>query len=959
MPRGRNLSKTGFLLICISLLISLVYDPKNALGQEERVPPVAGAPDTAEEAAEAPQEPLPADPLQRGQILLRQGRLDEAERAFREVIQRSPERPEGHFFLGSVLLEKREFAAAIASFRKVLAIQPGHLFSQHYIGVARLREGKVDEAIKIFEGTLALQPAFYPAHLELGRIFERRGEIEEAVRSYQAVIQYGADVPQAEAAVQQARSRLEQTGDTPEKARQAQELFVTAQRHFDEGNIVAADAAYREILKLIPRNVPARFKLAQISLEKGNMFLAIQLLDSASRIDPEAWQVYLLLGQLYETSGRWNEAALSYFVVTRLVAEGPVHEEARIRIGSLRELLRERDLAERIRTDQPLREAREKFEEGLASLQKGDLEGAIRQITAAIEMNETNPFYFFNLGVAYLTGNQLVEATLAMQKAIELKEDYGPAHFFLGQIYTASGDAARDQGDLQSATGEYRKALAEFEQTRAMGADTWIIDEISQRIPPLNEQIGKFQQVLGYSAVGRVLIAQQQYDLALEMYEHAAELVPEDPVAYTQMGSVYERRGEPDKARQIYERAAEIIKQSPIPYLNLGQLYENEGRLTDATQAYEAARERAPGIAEPHVRLGQVYFLQERFEDSKTAYQKALEISPELSEPYLFLGQVYEGEDDNQARLDRLHPFSGSWSHTVFSYNNNFNASGANAVEEVSTTFFLSLNYVLFSTRSLHDMIPLPLNVPVNVNSGVTTFLRSGRLVNRDGASLSLDTAFLKQFDASASYAFNFSLTDESPISLSHSFSFLLGRAGEIPTRVATSLSYDMLQSLINANNDRVTLGTQLSFSQSIPAYGQLTLTYGFSADNTIRLDQSGQNHSFSFGYSSPLFGNFRVNAGIDYSFTNFDTPRLVSAGGGAQVIQTEERTDTTSFRLGGTYTLQNGLILAANYRHMINQSNLNIPRPPVDATQEELEQVRPTDNFSRDTISLTITKSF
>jgi tetratricopeptide (TPR) repeat protein len=914
---------------------------------------------------------------------LARGDLEGAQQAFLEASRKTPERPEPHYFLGVIHLEKGEPEKAIQEFDRVLKILPDHLLSYFNIALAYLRLGKQEEAEAAFQKAIQIQPAFYPAHLELGLLYESLGRVEEAILAFQSVIRYGGDAPQAQEAVKKARERLDQTGETPDIARQAGELFKRGQEFFKNNRLKEAEADFQGILKIIPKSAPARYFLAQTILEKGDIFRATRLLEEAVKFELNAWQIYYLLGQLYQTQGRWSDATVVYAVVARILKEGPVYEDARRRLAILKAVIEEEQLREAIRKDLPLAEARTRFQQGIAAFQQEDLERAVTLIKEAVALDSTNPFYHYNLGIAYFAQTKLVEAARSIQKAIELRQDYGPAHFFLGQIYMASGDAARDAGDLVGATQEYRKALEGLERTLQLGAEQWQVEEARERLQAVHEEVGKIQEAHGHTILGTALAERKEQEGALREYRLASDLVPKDPFSRISMGVIYEEMGEIEKAIQIYEEAASASPLNPAPYINLGQLFEKEKRVEEAEKAYKTAMERSPRMVEPVTRLGTLYFEQDRMEEAQTQYQKAITLDPKQPEPHFYLGQIYERQNKEKEavqayqaaqalippqldtsryirdRLRALDRFSARWSHSFFNYDNNANASSTNPRAEISSSFSLGFNYILFRRTRLHPVLPLPLSIPLDISTGTSTFLRTSRLTNRETASLSIQTVLGTAYDMGLSYSFNFSQTDERPTALNQSWSFAIARTGQIPGQVSVAVSYSSLASLVNSANNRSTQGIGVTTSQSLGGYGSMNFGYSYTTIKAQRLDQSGKNHDFTFGYSSPLFGKLRISTGLDYSTTTFDVPRVLPGRGGASIVQSIEKNNTLAFRIGGSYPLGSGVTLSFTYRRLENSSNLDIPRPPVDITQQELELVESTDSYQKDVFGLSVSKSF
>ena len=84
---------------------------------------------------------LPATHNNLGALAYRLGRIDEAERSYREALRLNPNYGEAHRNLGLVLLSRRDFAAAAAEFSTALQLNPASTEAQRDLAQAYLGLG--------------------------------------------------------------------------------------------------------------------------------------------------------------------------------------------------------------------------------------------------------------------------------------------------------------------------------------------------------------------------------------------------------------------------------------------------------------------------------------------------------------------------------------------------------------------------------------------------------------------------------------------------------------------------------------------------------------------------------------------------------------------------------------------------------------------------------------------------
>ncbi|MCI0528926.1 MAG: tetratricopeptide repeat protein, partial [Nitrospira sp.] len=862
-------------------------------------------------------------------MLLSRGDLDGATQAFEEVLKKSSMHPEANFYLGQILLRKNEQEAAIEHFKKVLTRMPDHLLSHYNIALAYRAMGRTEEAMTWFKRVIQIEPRYYPAHFDLGDLYERQEQVEDAVRSFQKVVELVEQIPEAQEFTKQTQARLVQLGGDPSVARQVLESYKKAQNALKERNYEVASIELKNILdRLVPQHVAARYLLAQIHLRQGQVLEAMKRLEEAVKIDLVAWRIYITLAQVYSGQGLYEEAILAYTAAATILKQGPIYEDIRREVISLREVTVERERLEQSRKDRPLREARNLFEKGITLLKDGKPEEAITQIKLAIEKNPDNSYFHYNLGIAYFNQQNFILATQALLKAINLNDKFGLAHFFLGLVYNASGDAGRNQGDLVGATQEYYKSVQELNRALELGVEEWAVDEARSRLSKFEKVIADFQEALGHAVLATALLERKDYDGAINEFRIAASLVPQDPASRISIGQIYETLGRDEEAIAVYQEAATASPQSPHPLVYLGEYYEKKKELEKAREAYQTAIERSPRAAQPLIRMGTLLYDQKETEKARENFEKAIKLDPRQVEAHFYMAQILEkegqdamamveyqqvvqflpeGEASRQfalQRLESLRPLVGSWSHAFMQYDNNGNNSEDQPKATISNNFSMSINYRLLRLSRIHWLLPIPLLVPLDFQSNITTLIYTENIFNTETLSLSLQSNFIENYSLIGRYRFSFNYNDIfGPYNVIHGIVVTGNRSGKIPSRTILTTDFTSIDSLVTSQNDRVSYNYGLTLAQT-PSFGkygnasfaytfsnrdyinlkQLTRTHALEIDyfkapygsarftytflenqTTIRLEESGIDHRFSLGYSNTFFRKLGFTTGLDY----------------------------------------------------------------------------------------------
>jgi len=254
-----------------------------------------------------PFEPVGSFPLvERGLVLASQGRLDEAEGAFREALEINPRFKGGHYYLGLTLAQKGDLAGAEASMREVLALAPTDQEAHSLLGEVLARQGRLEEGVthlrQAVEANIedtnarhALASALlairkddeaetflrevlrsYPddrvSHASLALALESRGDAEGAMEHHREALRLaGAEI---DALQQQIQTELERPlgTDVPVLERRLRSLLQeTAELHYrlgkmllERGDRAGAGERFAAALELAPGHAEARLALERV-----------------------------------------------------------------------------------------------------------------------------------------------------------------------------------------------------------------------------------------------------------------------------------------------------------------------------------------------------------------------------------------------------------------------------------------------------------------------------------------------------------------------------------------------------------------------------------------------------------------------------------------------------------------------------------------------------------------------
>ena len=280
--------------------------------------------------------------------------------------------------------------------------------------------GRHMEAEAACRYVIEMAPRRAEAHSNLGVALEMQGRFDEAIVACEQALKIRPNYPEAQINL----------GN----------LFVRS------GDLIGAVEVYSTVIRESPKNPTARANMSVILLRLNEAEAAEALAHEALEIKPNYLEALIALGSAYQAQKYFDLAIISF---EKALAEQPLSVEAGIkRAKSLH--------------------------------QCGRLNEAICGYKALIQENKAAAEVFCGLGQVLFTNDDTDGAIDAFRRAIEIKPNYGNAHFNLARtlgisingvdlknMQTALDDSKTpfmDQIDLYFALGEALDAQQEYDK---------------------------------------------------------------------------------------------------------------------------------------------------------------------------------------------------------------------------------------------------------------------------------------------------------------------------------------------------------------------------------------------------------------------------------------------------------------------------------------------------------------
>ncbi|QDU64125.1 TPR repeat-containing protein YrrB [Planctomycetes bacterium Pan216] len=278
--------------------------------------------------------------LQKALALHQAGNLAGAEKAYREILRRSPDHGELLFLLGTLRFQREAFPDAISLLKRAVGKLPRHARAQANLGLALHASGSLEDAITAFRASLRLDPKQAEIHFNLGNALAQRGQAVEAIDSFRQAIRLA---PRMAAFHNNLGLALRQRKDI-EGARKAfkdavrsQPDFVEAQNNLgalerELGHLPQAVECFRQVARLRPDFLPARDNLIMSLAQLGRLDEAQQACRELIDQFPSRGASHQHLAKILQTLGCLHEAEASYL---RALEVDPNLHQARADLGLL------------------------------------------------------------------------------------------------------------------------------------------------------------------------------------------------------------------------------------------------------------------------------------------------------------------------------------------------------------------------------------------------------------------------------------------------------------------------------------------------------------------------------------------------------------------------------------------------------------------------------------------------
>ncbi len=271
--------------------------------------------------SDIPQEEILAElEFNRGNFLMGLRKIEEAIKAYSDVIELNPYYSAAYNNRGVVYVDIGEYNRAINDFNTAIELNSNDFFAYNNRGNTYSDIGKFDKAIEDFNTAINLKPDYSNAYNSRGNAFRQKGEIEKALKDLDTAISLNSEFA---GAYNSRGAAYHEIGDIDK----AIEDFNTAikidpnyvspyinrgRAHGRKGEIAESVADFNKVIELEPDYAEAYYDRG-IAYGKRRAFdPAIADYTEAIQLNPDFVNAYCNRGSAYLSIGKFDHAIADY-----------------------------------------------------------------------------------------------------------------------------------------------------------------------------------------------------------------------------------------------------------------------------------------------------------------------------------------------------------------------------------------------------------------------------------------------------------------------------------------------------------------------------------------------------------------------------------------------------------------------------------------------------------------------
>ncbi|MDF0666493.1 MAG: tetratricopeptide repeat protein [Nitrospira sp.] len=493
--------------------------------------------------------------------------------AIRNVLKIDPKDAEAYVLFARVEEKEKNWRNAVQLYQEAVRLDPGHTAALITLGKYYLEARLTEQVVETADTVLKKEPKHPQANaLKIASQAMTKEAVPSAILKAEALAKEFPTEPDVAillGTLYDQRRRYRDAEATLRRALGAHpkdlDLLNNLTRVLTQANDVdGAETVIRRMIDAEPESIDHRLRLVRFYVQQAAYEKAEAVLRNAVVLDLNSEQRRLLLADYFMSR---KDVASAERVLLEAVAQLPHSSQLQFGIATIyRKTGQDAKARERYAAlvqeykDKPVgSEAKVKLAE--MDFQAGKQIEAERQVQEVLGDNPRSSDGLTLLGRVALARRNGKDAVQAFRTVLHDQPELATVHFLLGQAYQLTGetnlakesferavalypdqvDANRSLAVLESRNGQYQQARVRLEDLLKQHPDdvaaldmVMTLDLVKKNWPEAEQTLGRIRHVAAGShmalmAEGRLYEAQRRLNDAMNAYERATALVPNEP----------------------------------------------------------------------------------------------------------------------------------------------------------------------------------------------------------------------------------------------------------------------------------------------------------------------------------------------------------------------------------------------------------------------------------------------
>ncbi|VXD14070.1 putative TPR domain protein [Planktothrix serta PCC 8927] len=495
-----------------------------------------------------PENIKPEEHLSLGNILFRQGKINQAETCYRQALEGNSNPVEVYHNLGELFAAQGKWADAESFYQQAIKLNPKSFESYNSLGKVLVAQGKWEDVVSCYHQALELNPRLLLAlqNLTQALLHHHKGVAGNSDYRQVLLLMAGNLPPQPILASPMRSANIISEVSTPKNAVNESISMQQAQEYYTQQQYESCLRLCQQLLQKSPQDIAVYKLLAKVFIKQEKLEKAKQCYQKAISLQPKNEELYLELGDIFAQDQQWQQAIACYQKAIIIQPQAQAYHQ----LSHLWQTLGRSENAEDCMYE---------------ALQLAPEKATLKD--------------YLSLGNALWKRGQMTQAMICYRQVLDRDPQQIVAHQRLAQ-------GLQQQNQLEAAIAHYKQAYQAAIQQKTEKNKSSLNPDFSP--PSETAWLAETQALLG-----DIYAQQEQWQDAIVCYQEAVKLNPKLVSVQETLGDIWFEQQDWESAIIYYRQVVKLEPNAWRVYHKLGDTLREQGNLKEAVKAYRQATELA------------------------------------------------------------------------------------------------------------------------------------------------------------------------------------------------------------------------------------------------------------------------------------------------------------------------------------------------------------------------------